>query len=339
MNTHDFAYQLSRYFTVYLAGQRNLSPNTIVAYRDTFSKLLQFFSEHGVAPEKLNFQHMSREKIEAFLDWLESCQGCSIATRNHRLSAVRSFFRYVQIVCPDQLLLSATILNDIRIKKAPKPVISYLSKAGIALLLAQPNLKAPDGRRDLAMLSLLYDTGARVQELCDLVVQNLHLLAPATVTLTGKGRKSRYVPLSSPNAAILRKYLSERELDRPARLHDFVFTNRQGGKLTRGGVSYILKKHVRSANATEPNVLPDTLTPHGLRHSKAMHMLEAGCNLIYIRDFLGHEDVETTQIYAKTNPEVKRIALEKVFADADAPELPDWNADPSLVSFLKGLVV
>lgn len=338
MNNRDFAYQLSRYFSLYLPGQRNLSTNTITSYRDSFSKLLRFFSEQGVTPEKLSFQHMSREKIEDFLAWLESSQGCSIATRNQRLAAIKSFFRYVQIVCPEQLSLSGAILNDIRMKKSPKPVISYLSKEGIALLLAQPKLDAQDGRRDLAMLSLLYDTGARVQELCDLTVQNLCLTAPATVTLTGKGQKSRCVPLSAPNAAILRKYLAERGLDRPERLHDFVFTNRQRGKLTRGGVSYILKKYVCSANTAQPNVLPQRLTPHCLRHSKAMHMLEAGSNLIYIRDFLGHEDMETTQVYAKANPEVKRIALEKVYASADAPELPDWNADPSLISFLKGLV-
>lgn len=340
MKTNDFAYQLSRYFTVYLAGQRNLSPNTIASYRDTFSKLLRFFTEQGIAPEKLNFPQITREKIENFLTWLEASQGCSIATRNHRLSALKSFFRYVQIVCPEYLALCGAILNDIHIKKSPKPVIFYLSKSGITLLLAQPNVKTSDGRRDLTMLSLLYDSGARVQELCDLTVQNLRLDTPATVILTGKGRKSRCVPLSAPNAAILRKYLKERKLDRPECLHDPVFTNRQNDKLTRGGVSYILTKYVHMANDAQPNTLPKSLTPHCLRHSKAMHMLEAGSNLIYIRDFLGHEDVETTQVYAKANPESKRAALEKVYSDAvDAPTLPDWNADPTLMSFLKGIGV
>jgi site-specific recombinase XerD len=337
MKTNDFAYQLSRYFTVYLSGQRNLSSNTIASYRDTFSKLLQFFSEQGVAPEKLNFGHITRDKIEDFLTWLESSQGCGAATRNHRLSGVKSFFRYVQIVCPDQLFLCSAIINDIHIKKFPKPAISYLSKNGIKLLLAQPDTNNFYGRRDLAMLSMLYDTAARVQELCDLTVQNLRLDTPATVTLTGKGRKSRYVPLSAPNAAILRKYLKERGLDCQEHRHDALFTNHQGGKLTRGGVSYILRKYVLAANLSEPNTLPESLTPHCLRHSKAMHMLEAGNNLIYIRDFLGHEDMGTTQVYAKANPETKRAVLEKVYADDSTPELPDWNADPSLMSFLKGL--
>lgn len=337
MKTNDFAYHLSRYFTTYLAGQRNLSANTIAAYRDTFSKFLKYFTEQGIPPEKLNFTHITREKVEDFLTWLEVSQGCGIATRNHRLAGIKSFLKYVQIVCPDYLLLCGQIINYIHSKKSPKPVIQYLDKSGISLLLAQPDTSTADGRRDLAMLSLLYDAGARVQELCNLTPQNLRLDAPPTVALTGKGNKSRFVPLSSQNAQILRKYLKERRLDHPEHMHDPVFSNRQGGKLTRGGVSYILAKYVRQANTANQNALPSSLTPHCLRHSKAMHLLESGSNLIYIRDFLGHEGIETTQIYAKANPEVKRASLEKVYHAPDATELPDWNNDPTLISFLKGL--
>lgn len=337
MIMNDFAYHLSRYFTTYLAGQRNLSANTIAAYRDTFSKFLRFFEEQGIAPEKLSFLHISREKVEDFLTWLETSQGCGIATRNHRLAGIKSFFRYVQIVCPDHLLLCGQIINNIHSKKGPKPVIQYLDKCGIALLLAQPDLSSFSGRRDLAILALLYDAGARVQELCDLTPQNLRLEAPPTATLTGKGEKSRFVPLSSQSVQILRKYMKERKIDLPEHMQHPLFTNRQGGKLTRSGVSWILGKYVRQANSAVQNALPSSLTPHCMRHSKAMHLLESGSNLIYIRDFLGHEEVETTQIYAKANPEVKRAALEKVYQSPDMPPLPDWNDDPTLLSFLKGL--
>lgn len=337
MIMNDFAYHLSRYFTTYLAGQRNLSANTIAAYRDTFSKFLRFFEEQGIAPEKLSFLHISREKVEDFLTWLETSQGCGIATRNHRLAGIKSFFRYVQIVCPDHLLLCGQIINNIHSKKGPKPVIQYLDKCGIALLLAQPDLSSFSGRRDLAILALLYDAGARVQELCDLTPQNLRLEAPPTATLTGKGKKSRFVPLSSQSVQILRKYMKERKIDLPEHMQHPLFTNRQGGKLTRSGVSWILGKYVRQANSAVQNALPSSLTPHCMRHSKAMHLLESGSNLIYIRDFLGHEEVETTQIYAKANPKVKRAALEKVYQSPDMPPLPDWNDDPTLLSFLKGL--
>lgn len=337
MKTNDFAYNLSRYFTTYLAGQRNLSTNTIAAYRDTFSKFLRFYGEQGIAPEKLSFTHITREKVEDFLTWLETSQGCGIATRNHRLAGIKSFFRYVQIVCPEHLLLCGQIINDIHSKKGPKPVIQYLDKSGIALLLAQPDLSSSGGRRDLAILALLYDAGARVQELCDLTPRNLRLEAPPTVTLTGKGKKSRFVPLSVQSMQILRKYIKERKLDLPAHMQDPLFTNRQGGKLSRGGVSWILNKYVKQANSETQNAVPPSLTPHCLRHSKAMHLLESGSNLIYIRDFLGHEEVDTTQIYAKANPEVKRAALEKVYQSPDTPQLPDWNDDPTLLSFLKGL--
>lgn len=337
MKTNDFAYHLSRYFTTYLAGQRNLSDNTIIAYRDTFSKFLRFFEEQGIAPEKLSFKHITREKVEDFLTWLEVSQGCAISTRNHRLAGIKSFCKYVQIVCPDHLLLCGQIINDIHSKKGPKPIVQYLNKGEITLLLALPDLSSSSGRRDLTILALLYDAGARVQELCDLTPKNLRLNAPPTATLTGKGKKSRFVPLSAQSVQILRKYMKERKLDLPENMQNPLFTNRQGSKLTRGGVSWILAKYVKQANSVTQNALPPSLTPHCLRHSKAMHLLEAGNNLIYIRDFLGHDEVETTQIYAKANPEVKRAALEKVYQAPDAPHLPDWNDDPTLLSFLKGL--
>ncbi len=320
-----------------LVGRRGLSTNTVSAYRDTFSKLLQFFKEQGVEPEHLNFSHITREKVEDFLSWLEVSQGCGTATQNHRLAGIKSFMKYVQAVCPDHLDLCSQIITGIRRKKSPKPVIQYLNKKAIALLFAQPDLSTADGRRDLAMLSLLYDAGARVQEICDLTAQNLRLESPPTVTLTGKGKKSRFVPLSRQNADILRKYLKERGLDRPERMYDSIFTNRQGGKFTRGGVAYILSKYIRQANASSPNAIPLSITPHCIRHSKAMHLLESGSNLIYIRDFLGHEELETTQIYAKANPEVKRAELERVYTAPDAPQMPDWNDDMSLMGYLKGL--
>lgn len=337
MKNCDFAYHLTKFFTVYLPGHLNVSENTISSYRDTFTKLLVFMKEaRGVPPEKLKFMHFSREAVEEFLLWLENEQCCGISTRNQRLAAIRSFFRYVQVEQPDQLLLCQSIIS-IKGKKHPKPTIQYLTGDAMKLLLAQPDTSERDGRRDLAILSVLYDSAARVSELCGLTVRNLRLTLPAVIRLAGKGGKTREVPLSSQNAYILRQYISERKLDCPDRLDDPLFTNRQGKKLTRSGISYILAKYVDKANAKIPNTMSPTLTPHCMRHSKAMHLLESGVNLVYIRDFLGHEDIDTTQVYAKANPETKRAAISKVYCGESAPQMPDWNDDPNLMSFLKGL--
>lgn len=330
MKNYDFSYLLSRFFTTYLSGHLNVSSNTVFSYRDTFSLLLTFFKDvKGVKPEKINFGNLTRETIEDFLNWLEEVKHCSASTRNQRLAAIKSFFRYVQVELPETLYLSQNIL-EIRCKKHSRPAINYLTEDEVTTLLAAPDKFARDGRRDLAILSLLYDSAARVQEICDLTVRSVRLQSPATIRLIGKGRKSRFVPLSAPNAIILQKYISDRCLDSPERLEEPLFTNRQGQKLTRGGISYILAKYVSGANIK-------AITPHCLRHSKAMHLLEAGINLIYIRDFLGHEDVETTQVYAKANPETKRIAIQKTYSNILIEELPDWNDDKNLIMFLKGL--
>jgi len=337
MRKYDFAQCLTNFFTVHLPGHLNVSKNTICSYRDTFSKLLKFFKdERRIPPEKLSFSHFSRTAVEDFLLWLVSNCGCGISTRNQRLAALRSFFRYVQVECPEYLLLCQEIVA-IRSKRREKPVIQYLSKEEIRLLLAQPDTTTRDGRRDLAILALLYDSAARVQELCDLTPASVRSVSPATLNLNGKGRKFRYVPLSEQSAAILMGYIAERGLDRPLTKNDPLFFNRQGMKLTRGGVSYILKKYVDQANSSDPGKIPPSLTPHCLRHSKAMRLLESGVNLIYIRDFLGHEDVAATQVYARANPETKRAAIENAYKDDLAPAPPTWNSDPNLMHFLKGL--
>jgi len=337
MKKYDFAQCLTAFFETYLPGHLNVSKNTICSYRDTFSKILVFFRDvRRIPPEKMSFARFSHTAIEDFLFWLEKDCGCGISTRNQRLAAIRSFFRYVQVECPEHLLLCQQIIA-IRTKKSEKPVIQYLNKDEIKLLLAQPDTTTRDGRRDLAILTLLYDSAARVQELCDLTPANVRTAAPPTLKLVGKGRKSRYVPLSEQPSSILFGYMKERGLDNPLRQNEPLFSNRQRGKLSRGGISYILKKYVEQVNIVNPLSIQQSLTPHCLRHSKAMHLLESGVNLIYIRDFLGHEDVTTTQVYAKVNPEVKRSVIENAFKDELTPSAPTWNNDSDLMGYLKGL--
>lgn len=310
MKNDDFAYYLSKFFQSYLPGIRNVSENTIHSYRDTFTKLLVYFRDVcGVPPEKMSFSILTRESMENFLAYLENEQKCSISTRNQRLAAMKSFCRFLQVERPDLLIQFQGILS-IQNKKHTKPVISYLTASETRLLLKQPDTTTQKGRRDLALLSLMYDSAARVQEICDLKVSDVRLKAPAVVRLYGKGRKMREVPLDTPCAEILRRYMEETRLNQTMMSDMPLFFNSQMRKLSRSGVSYILGKYIDMVNS-DSIMIPKEITPHCLRHSKAMHMVEAGINLIYIRDFLGHESVETTQVYAKANPEARRKALKK----------------------------
>jgi site-specific recombinase XerD len=221
-------------------------------------------------------------------------------------------------------------------KKAKEPVVSYLSADELKLLLEQPDTSSIYGRRDLVMLSVLYDTGARVQELVDLTVRNIRLENPAHITLTGKGDKSRQVPLLPKTVDLLRQYLAEMNLRTPDKLDYPVFTNNQKKEFTRAGVAYLLDKYAKMAR-TYNQLIPEKVTPHMLRHTKAMHLLQADVNIIYIRDILGHVDVATTGVYARADTKMKRAALEKADDTKLPSAIPPWAKDQDLLNWLKNL--
>ncbi len=333
---YDYSDMVSRYFKKHLAGTKNVSINTIHSYRDTFVIFNDFLEkQRGFRLEKTSVSDLSRNIVLEFLTHLETERGYSASSRNQRLATLKSFAKFVQIECPDEMALCQSILS-IDGKSTEKPVIRYLSNNQIDILMEQPDITKPKGRRDLAILLLLYDSAARVQELCDLKVCDVRVDTPAVVHLFGKGRKNREVPLTEPCAKVLRRYIQENHLDAPRRSDDPLFVNPQGKKLTRSGISYVLAKYICQANEAT-NVAMPVITPHCLRHSKAMHLVEAEKSLIYIRDFLGHESIETTQIYAKANPEARRKALETMDRKMKTPDMPDWNDDPDIKAFLKGL--
>ena len=336
MKPTDFAKALSHYLSVYLPGQRNVSPNTIKSYRDTFKLFLLYCKQGcGLSIESLCLQRLDEPLVVGFLSWLEQDRKSSISTRNQRLACIHGFCRYMQIEDPVGLLSYQKLLS-IPMKKAPKPTVHYLTPDALKLILAQPDLSKAGGRRDLTMLSALYDTGARVQELIDLKVSDVRLDHPPILNLTGKGRKTRQVPIMSNMESLLRQYMTETHLlqngmqDRP------LFVNRQHGKLTPMGVTFILNKYASRAR-TSSSIIPDNITPHIFRHTKAMHLLHAGINLIYIRDLLGHVDISTTELYARTDTELKRKALEKAYPDMVATNLPQWNQDEGLLAWLSSL--
>lgn len=335
--TADFAYHLTKFFTEYLPVQRNLSPNTISTYRYTFQLLLLFFDEKkGIKPNHLEIDMLDRIIIEEFLSWLREERKSSPNTCNQRLGALKSFFKYLQFAYPDKALQCQQNLN-IRSMKQQEPGLKYLTIEGVKLLLEQPDTSTKYGRRDLALLSLMYDTGARVQEIADIQIEHIRFSAPATIRLTGKGNKTRVVPLLSRTEEILKQYIRDFKLAEKGN-ETYLFQNRSGQQLSRFGIGYILTKYANEARTLRPDLIPENLSPHCIRHSKAMHLLQANVNLVYIRDLLGHTSVTTTEIYARADTSLKREALEKANPIKDTPVMPQWNDDEGLMEWLRNLI-
>lgn len=337
MKPTDFSYHLSNYLSKYLPDVSGLSPNTILSYRDTFTAMIQFFEEAlGIKAEKITLQTFNSDNVVRYLDWLEQQRGNAVSTRNNRLSAIHAFAKYVERRSPEKMHTMQEIIA-IPSKKSSAATPRYLSLEALQLLLSLPNKMTRIGRRDCVLLSMLYDSGARVQELCDMTVSDLRLDAPSVTRLTGKGSKTRVVPLMPSMVALLRQYLCEYGLTDPARACRPLFTNNCSNKLTRKGVAYILNKYFQQAKTMRPDLYPETFSPHAMRHSKAMHLLESGVNLIYIRDILGHADMKTTEVYARIDTEMKRRALESASRGVASNALPAWQADKGLLAWLKSL--
>jgi len=336
MKPTDFSKQLTKFLSEYLSVQRNVSTNTIKSYRDTFKLLLCFSLENGLPVEKITMQELSAEYIKSFLSWLEVERNNSISTRNIRLSAIHSFFRYAQIESPESLYHYQQVLAIPIKNKNKRAIVKHLSADGIKLLLEQPDKNTARGRRDLALLSLMYDSGARVQEVIDLTVKDFTAGASSTLTLFGKGNKVRRVPIMKNTSTIVEKYIAENNLNLPYKSEYPLFTNPQNNKLTKEGVAYILGKYARTAHSVSEKV-PARVNCHMLRHSKAFHLLQAGVNLIYIRDFLGHSEIKTTEIYARADSETKRKALENAYPELVDSKLPDWSENDDLMDWLSQL--
>ena len=336
MKPTDFAIRLTQFFGEYLPAQRDVSTNTIKAYRDAFMLLLRYCRDQcRLPPEKLTLELLDVPLLLAFLDYLQSARNCCARTRNHRLSALHAFFRYLQTEDPDRILKCQQILA-IPLQRIATPPLHYLSSESLTVLLAQPDLTSRQGLRDAALLSLLYDSGARVQELVDLCVRDLRLDAPAQIRLTGKGRKTRIVPLLSNTVELLKSYLREHRLNQAERVDSPLFFNRRGEHLSRSGIRYILEKYTRQANQDADLLLTD-VTPHTLRRSKAMHLLQTGNPAPVIQAILGHADIRTTNIYAQADIERKRRALEKAASTVSPSAMPSWQEDKSLMNWLRSL--
>lgn len=336
-----FLYIVAKFFKIYLPGERGFSSNTITSYEDTIKILIKYFKEvKKITPEKITISNINRNEILKFLEYLEK-NGCTISTRNQRLGAIKSFFTYIKYKYPKFIDIACEVL-EIKSKKQPEPVVNYLSVEAVSLILKQPNLKTHSGYRDGLLLTIMYDTAARVSEISNVKMCDIRLKYPATITLHGKGDKDRIVPISKNTSDSIKYYLKNNKLDDEFRINDLLFKNKYNTQLTRAGISYILTKYVKKAKQINPQIIPNVITPHCLRHSKAMHLLQAGVALIYIRDFLGHRSVNTTEIYAKADSKFKRKALENAYNGNITPKktkFKNWNEDEELMAFINKLTV
>ncbi|MEP6905895.1 MAG: tyrosine-type recombinase/integrase [Gemmatimonadales bacterium] len=322
---------LQAFFLERLVSQQNASPRTVAAYRDSFRLFLQFAQQHlKKPPEALELADLDAAVVLAFLDHLERARGNTIRSRNARFAAIRSFAHFAALQDPSALPALHRVLA-IPMKRFDKPLLGFLSKEEIQAILDAPPADQWSGQRDRIMLATLYNTGARVSELTGLHVGDVVLDGSACVRLHGKGRKDRSVPLWRTTTIQLRQWL--RQIDqRPDRP---LFPSRAGGRLTRPAVAARLRLAAQRASASCPSLANRHVAPHCVRHSTAMHMLQAGVDITVIALWLGHESPTTTHMYVEADLAMKERALQAV----EPPHLKQMRYRPTdrLLAFLEAL--
>lgn len=326
-----FASLLQLFFIDRLMKQKNVSPQTVAAYRDAFKLLISFLEiQLKKAPDAITLNDLSSKSILSFLDFLETERGNSIRSRNARLAAIRSFMRFVAMHSPPALLLSQQILA-IPMKRFEKPLLDFLSVEEMQALLKAPDPKTWFGRRDRLLLQVLYNTGARVSELTNIRVQDISFEGAPCIRLHGKGRKQRTLPLWKETATLLRRWIAE-ECRHP---DDFLIPNRQHRKMTRCNVCERLALAVSKASTKFPSLLSRNISPHTIRHGTAMHMLQSGVDITIIALWLGHESPVTTHGYVEADLLIKERAL----ASLEPPKTKKmrYQPTPAILKFLEEL--
>jgi site-specific recombinase XerD len=295
-------------------------------------------SELCIKRERLEIKDLSREMVETFLDWLERERRCSASTRNQRYAALSSFFKYLQYKNPGYVLLLQQIRTIPR-KVDKRQTVRHLSLQAVEEILKAPDLNTRDGRRDFAILNIMYESAARVSEIAHLTIGDLRFdRNGSAVHLLGKGDKHRVVPIIGNVAVFMKRYLADEIKVRNFSDSDSLFLNKTKKPLSRAGIKYILNKYADIARHTAPELIPERIFPHILRHSRAMHWLEAGIDLQYIKDLLGHAELTTTEVYAQLNTEMKRKILEKAHPSEIIGDVPSWTDDKNLMEWLQGFV-
>jgi len=314
-----------------LVSERGVSAHTIASYRDTFQLLLGYAQQRtGRTPSALTLEDLDAPLVLAFLDHLEQARGNSPRTRNLRLTAIRSFMRHASLRAPTALPVAHRVLA-ISPKRFDKPALGYLTREEVTALLDAPDPSNWTGQRDAVLLAMLYNTGARVSELAALRIADLLLDRQLAVQLHGKGRKQRIVPLWKSTAKQLRAWLPR--IDKAPNAP--VFPNRAGKPITRSGIEHRLSLAVRAASKRCPSLTARPISPHTMRHTTAMHLLQSGVDITVIALWLGHEDTATTHIYLEADLAMKEAALKRLHEPALKPLT--YKAPDRLLAFLEAL--
>lgn len=334
---NDLGLCVEKFFREYLPELRGMSPHTIHSYRDALILFLRFASEHsGRRLEDLDLADFSAEHVGQFLTSLEAERHNGIATRNARLAALHTFARFLASESPEHLAELQRILGVPFKRGARDAPIAYLEAEEVETLLAQIPRATAMGQRDYALFALMFNTGARVQEVLDLTLSDVRTEPPCQVRLHGKGGKVRICPIWASTAAQLQE-LAQKTPQNEAN-EGCLFTNRRGGKLTRFGVRYLLKKYIDASAATVNTLQEKRIHPHSLRHTTAIYLLKAGVDFATISQWLGHASLNTTMRYARADLDLKRQALAQVFPDALAlPSATDARGDVNIVEWLSRL--
>jgi site-specific recombinase XerD len=334
MKSNDpFPGLLHAFFYERLVQQCNVSAHTVRSYRDTWRLFLRFIAtRHKRAVAGLTLAEFTAAEVAAFLQHSEVERGVSIGTRNCRLAALRSFFHFVAEREPAAIAQCAEILH-IPTKKTVKPAPCYLESSEIEAILAQPDRKCLEGQRDHALLSFLYNTGARIQEALDVCPAAIRFDTPLCVRLLGKGRKERICPLWPETVALLKALLKRQ----PRAEDEPIFVNRYGSPLGASGVRFKLAQYVQAAARTVPTLSSKRISPHRFRHATAVHLVAAGVDVTVIRSWLGHSHLDTTNHYAQADLEMKRKALQRLDPASKISKPPRWRRDASVLAWLDSL--
>lgn len=331
----SLGYWLRRFLMEYLVSVRNLSENTRKSYRDTFRLLIpSVANDKHIKADALKVTDITNDCVLNFLNRLELERNCTVRTRNQRLAAIQSFARYISLHSPDHLEWSAGITNVPR-KKMVRRIITYLEKEEMEALLAAPDIKTHQGKRDYAMLLFMYNAGTRAEETASLKIKDLQLprgkKSSGIVTILGKGSKMRACPLWNKTCNVLSNLIGNRDET------DYVFLNRFGEPITRYGVYEVVTKYANAIVAQFPNVKNKRLSPHTIRHTTATHLLQSGVDINTIRAWLGHVSIDTTNQYAEINMKMKIEALEKCNILKTPKTKKHWRDDKNLMDFLNSL--
>jgi integrase/recombinase XerD len=333
----NIALPIRRFFEQHLVAERGLSQHTIFAYRDSLKLLLAFARKHhGKNCEELTIEDLSGDTVRQFLSHIETVRHNGARTRNARLAAIHAFFRYLSTVDPRFLAHCQSVLG-VPFKRYRRPVLDYLRREEVMSILRLINSKTRFGSRDDAILRLLYNTGARAQEVVDVDITDVRFTRPCLVRLHGKGYKERTCPLWPDTVAAIKSYLQER----PTKPTDCtpLFVNNKGGRLTRFGLRYIVGHRVTDAGKVNPSLLTRKVGPHTWRHTTAMHLLQSGVDLNMIRSWLGHASIETTHEYVEIDLDMKRKTLQSCEKLLPKPSKqgPSWQRNPGILKWLSGL--